>query len=159
MQESRTPEFNTNSSKSSKNRKPFNLSRKQIILSIAVVALLGVLAVTYNLGYSKGMATQKANDEKKQKKTTTTMFNPMQPDIINNRWSIVGSVEDVTSKSITVKNNKGLVQTATINEDTDITQKAAEKASVKDIKKGASVIVIGTKDDNNKFTASMVRIK
>jgi hypothetical protein len=137
-----------------KNKK---ISKKNwMIIFIVVISVLALVA-SYIIGYNSGKKDQKAIDDKKVK--TTSAVNTELPDIIKNRWSIVGTVESVSADSITVKNNKGLVQTATVNDKTSITEKNAKKTTIDAVKKDSSVIIIGTKDDNNKYTASMIRIK
>lgn len=156
MQES-APGQNAGGVQPKKNKK-LNLSKKNILIFISVILAIGVLVGTYSVGYSNGAKNQKASDEKKQN-AATAASNPALPDLLKNRWSIVGTVEEVSANSITVKNNKGLIQTATVNGSTSITEKSAKKTTIDAVKKGGSVIVIGSKDDNGKITASMIRIK
>jgi hypothetical protein len=140
-----------------KNKINFTVSKKNLIIILSVVIAIALLATAYSVGYKTGAKNQKASDAKKQKAATSQSSEL--PDFIKNRWSIVGTVEEVSGKSITVKNNKGLVQTASINNNTKVSEKSTNKTTIQAVKKGSSVIVIGSKDDNNNFTASMVRIK
>lgn len=155
MQES--PSVFVGGTQPTKKKSKVHISKKNWIRIVLVIASVLALVASYSIGYNSGKKDQKAVDDKKIKAASS--LNPALPDIIKNRWSIVGTVEEVSKDSITVKNNKGLLQTATINDKTSITEKSAKKTTVDAVKKGSSVIVIGTKDDNSKYTASMIRIK
>lgn len=73
-------------------------------------------------------------------------------------WSIVGTVEAVTDKLITVKNNKDKVETATFTSSVAITKKGAGTAGLSEVKAGIKVIVIG-KNKDNKITAEKIIIQ
>lgn len=132
-----------------------NITKKNLYILLSIFAALLILIGVYLVGYKMGIKDQQAINDKKTAQPSGLDFL-----VINkNRWSIVGTVEKVSSDSITVKNNKGLVQTATIPESAEITDNSAKDTTVSSIKKGSEVIVVGTKDDNNEYSASTIRIK
>ncbi len=156
MQES-SSDFNAMGTGPAKKKARLTISKKNWMIIIIVVVSALALITSYSVGYSRGKTYQKTVDDTKIKASSAN--GATMPEIIRNRWSIVGTVESVSSDSITVKNNKGLVQTAKVDNKTSITDKNAKKTTIGAVKKGSSVIVIGTKDDNSKYTATMVRIK
>ena len=150
------PESSSNDKKITR-RSLEDYSKKATIVLISVLISIGTLLGVYIIGYNNGIKNQKDNVGKVVNKPKDPIEN--MPDMVKNRWSIVGTVESVSVSSITVKNNKGLVQTASINDKSSVTDNTTNKTTVSAIKKGSSVIVVGTKDDNGKYTASMIRIK
>ncbi|MCA9330343.1 hypothetical protein KDA11_06850, partial [Candidatus Saccharibacteria bacterium] len=131
-----------------------------IIATLAVVVLLlmvGSYKVGSDKGYDKGYS--KGKSESKNIADTKDPLGLLSREENRNYWSIVGTVESVDDKSITVKNNKGKIETATFNDDLEVTQKKKDgNISKSDIKSGQQVIVTGKKTDN-KPTASRVIIK
>lgn len=132
-------------------------SKKTITIIAAVVAVLFVLFGIYSLGVSSGKEQQKEESKKQaaSKKSDITKL----PQISKDYWSVVGNVEKVSATSITVKNNKGVSQTADITDKTEVTEKPSKKVEVGAIKSGGKVIVIGTKTDDGKTTAKTIRIQ
>ncbi len=146
--------FQQTSAGNSKSKK--KLSRKTMIcLGIASLTLLILIGIFY-AGDRRGARRQKALDDKKKSTSTAADF---KSNIIKDYWSIVGSVEDVSNKSIKVKNNKGLVEEAEVTSSTSITEKPSKKVEIGAVKKGARVVVTGTKTDDGKITAKVIRIQ
>lgn len=140
-------------------QKPKRKQYAKVLLGGVAIALVMIITsvAMYNLGYSKGTKDQKIAEANKLSQAAKVAAGL--PGILENRWSVVGTVENISADSISVKNNKGSVQEAALNSDTEITLKPSRKTDVSSIKKGAKVIVLGTKGDDGKVTATMIRIQ
>ncbi len=134
------------------NLKPANKTRFILIgtIFIIVLALVGAFFL--------GRQSKKSDNTTKDttKKSTALVADQLEEN--RNYWSIVGTVEAVTDKTITVKNNKDKIETATFTDSVVITKKGAGGSNREAIQVGAKVIVIG-KDADDKITASQVIIQ
>lgn len=111
-----------------------------VVLSCAILITLG-----YYSGYQKGL--EKANTKNSK---INSALEPIRENLERNRnyWSIVGTVESVDSTSITVKNNKGKIETAIFDENPSINNQQNKTDNKKEyIQVGQNVIVTGEKTD------------
>lgn len=132
---------------------------KKYIPAFILMALLFSMTIffVYMFGYSNGARSREA--DKNSKSSQSTNLEVSLSGIITNNWSVVGVVQDISEKSIRVKNNKGIVQEAELTSDTETTLKSTKKTDIRNISKGKNVIVLGTQADDGKVTAKMVRLQ
>lgn len=129
------------------------VNRKLFLVLLAVAVLL----VTFFIGKSYGVSQQKEADKKNNPLTSRTNGNSS----VSNRWTSVGTVIEVSDKSIKIKDSRDQEKTASITKETKIVNRKGESLSAKDLKKDQKVIVSGTKDekDEKKLTATRIRLQ
>lgn len=111
----------------------------------------GLFLAVYVAGARHGKEEQKAIQN-----ASTTSSTPHST--LSNRWSAIGTVQEIRDNLITVRDSRGKEQQATINKDTTITDKTAKKVDIKTIKNDTKVIVSGTKDNKGSLTATRIRL-
>ncbi len=147
-------------------RKETRRSRKQKFGSIlkkafkskityVIIAILLIIGA-YFLGSHQGAQKQKKADEKAHPSAVNASgSNPAS----QNRWTSVGTVQDISATSITVKDSRGETKQAKIESNTAVVDSKAAKTNVQAIKKDQKVIISGTKDDKGNLTATRIRIQ
>lgn len=139
-------------------RKPERSNALALIMGASILVVIALaLMVAFRLGYLKG--TQAPRGDIASSSRQAASMAQVSPSLLEIRWNAVGTVEDISATSITVKNAKGSVQKAALNEDTEITTQPSVQVSVSSIKKGNKVIILGSQDRNGKVTANMVRLQ
>lgn len=156
MEDVRVPQKSDEAPAAAKSKKKnrtvtFRINRNVLFVGIAVIFVIGV----YFLGVHQG-----------QKKAKPSTQSPASLDRANaaatsNRWTSVGTVQEVSDSSIKVKDSRDEVKQAAITKDTKIVNRKGEQLKASDIKKDQRVIISGTKDekDKNKLTATRIRLQ
>lgn len=126
------------------------VNRDVLMVLVAVVLIASAYFIGVNKGENKTSKTAKNGLSSTAEKNAATS---------SNRWTSVGSVEEVSESNIKVKDSRNEVKDAKITKDTSIVDRKGTKLTAKDIKKDQRVIVSGTKDDKNVLTATRIRIQ
>lgn len=139
---------------SKKKKFKFPKLSKPVIYTLVVLLLLGG---TFVAGMNYGENKQK----KHQTKSLADLSKSSPSAALQNRWTSVGTVQEVSDSKIKVKDSRNETKEASITKDTIIVDRKGTKLTAKDIKKDQRVIVSGTKDekDKNKLTATRIRIQ
>ncbi len=148
-----TPEhFREEHANKTKKNRIITLRINRDILMVAVAVLLIVAA--YFVGVNKG-----ENKSKNTRKDGLASLTSRTAESSSNRWTSVGSVQEVSETAVKVKDSRGKVKDAKITKDTAIVDRTGTKLTTKDIKKDQRVIVSGTKDAKDVLTATRIRIQ
>lgn len=135
------------------------ISRKNRVRIITTLALVTLLTGVFYAGDHHGAKRQKSYDDKHQRMTPAAKLNPLSASAATNRWSAVGTIQELTDKSLKVKSYNGGTQEAMINKKTSIIDKAAKKVGPESLQKDSKIIISGTKDDKGKLTATFIRLQ
>ncbi|RTK95082.1 hypothetical protein EKI60_01350 [Candidatus Saccharibacteria bacterium] len=131
-------------SKRSKNV-TFVFNRKAFYVASAIV----VLVVVFFLGSAYG--------SKKDGKASNAGSSPRSSSS-SNRWTSVGTVQEISDAKVKVKDSRGQEKEAEINKETKIVDRKGTALKPADIKKDSRVIVSGEKD-GDKLTATRIRLQ
>lgn len=118
--------------------------RRGVVIILAAVGIF-LLGTWYGINHQK--KAQKSALENRSSSAATS-----------NRWTAVGTVTEVSSDKIKVKDSRGQDKEASITKETKIVNRKGEQKSVNDLKKDQKVIVSGEKDGNN-LTVTRIRIQ
>lgn len=146
MDEVKAPDGASKKKKSSNMSVTIRFNRTFFMVALAVI----VLVVVFFLGSSYG-ANQEKGKSGSSSRTNSSLIN-------QNRWTAVGTVQEVSDSQIKVKDSRDQIKEASITKETKIVDRKGTDLSAKDIKKDQRVIISGEKD-GDKLTATRIRIQ
>ena len=128
----------------------FVFNRNAFYIASAVI----VLVVVFFLGSAYGSRNESKTTKLTDPKTAASRAT-------QNRWTSIGTVQEVSDTKIKVKDSRDEVKEATINKETKIVDRKGTTLKPSDIKKDSRVIISGTKDekDEKKLTATRIRLQ
>lgn len=146
MEEAQTP-----AKKTKKNRTvTLKVNRDVLVIVIALVLIIAAYFVGFQKGETKG---------KNDRSSSLSSSSRQNGESVSNRWTSVGTVQEISDSSIKVVDSRKETKQAKITKDTTIVDRKGTKLTAKDIKKDQRVIISGTKDDKNNLTATRIRIQ
>ena len=152
MTDTQSVDSSTDQTKKSKRKRIVTLRINRDLLMVIIAAVL--ILVAYLVGVQNG-----EDKSKKSAKAGLSDISRQSSEALSNRWTSVGTVQEVSDATIKVKDSRGETKDAKITKDTNIVDRKGTKLAAKDIKKNQRVIVSGTKDDKNNLTATRIRIQ
>lgn len=140
-------------------KKPFNKTRRIIILLIGILALaivVGSLVYTYKHAYNKGYK----KGEEAGKKASAESSKPI--DMFGklggrNYRTLTGKIKDIDGDTLTIETNNGITRAVIINSNTKFNRKS-ETLDKQALVTGAEVTV-STVDEADKIMATRVEIR
>lgn len=146
MEEAQAP------AKKTKKNKTVTLKVNRDVLAVIIAVVL--IGAAYFIGFHNGQ-----EDAKKNPSSSAASLSRQNGESVSNRWTSVGTVQEVSDNSIKVVDSRKETKQAKITKDTTIVDRKGTKLTAKDIKKDQRVIISGTKDDKNNLTATRIRIQ
>ena len=136
--------------KKTRKSKNVTLIMNRRMFTILVVVL--VLVVVFFLGSAYG--SRKSDSKGNSSGASSNSDRPS----TSNRWTSVGTVQEISDSKIKVKDSRDQEKEAAINKETKIVDRKGTVLKTSDIKKDQRVIVSGEKD-GDKLVATRIRLQ